>query len=245
MASPAPSAVDAGGSLDDEMSRRNPKFFQHLLLVAGLVSLAAYSLARVDTWVSSRRALRAFDHMAETPVIRDSDTRQLRGDEHVDFSLWSQKRVSQYKASLLIENPPPSAVLGIDKLGIRVPVFDGTDDPVLNRGAGWIIGTARPGDRGNIGIAGHRDGFFRGLKDIVAGDAIALTTPQEQATYVVDEIEIVSPEHVEVLRPRGSPSLTLVTCYPFYFVGDAPQRFIVHATLARTVAMRSHDGVRR
>ena len=128
------------------------------------------------------------------------------------------------------------AVLGIGKLRLRVPVFEGTDDLVLNRGLGWIDGTARPGERGNIGIAGHRDGFFRGLKDIAVGDAMELETLGKRATYVVDEIEIVAPEQVEVLRPRAAPAITLVTCYPFYFVGDAPQRFIVHATLRRGVA---------
>jgi LPXTG-site transpeptidase (sortase) family protein len=127
-------------------------------------------------------------------------------------------------------------VLRNNTLSFRAPFFAGTDDLVLNRGVGWIIGTAKPGESGNIGIAGHRDGFFRGLKDILVGDAVELTTAKEQATYIVDQIEIVSPESVEVLQPRGVPSLTLVTCYPFYFVGSAPQRYIVHATLKRSVA---------
>ena len=163
----------------------------------------------------------------------------------MDFSLWSETRIREYKETLSIEKPLPWAVLGISKLRIRVPVFDGTDDLVLNRGAGWIVGTARPGQAGNIGIAGHRDGFFRGLKDIVVGDAVELETLQERATYLVDQIEIVSPERVEVLRPRAAPSLTLVTCYPFYFIGSAPQRFIVHATLDRTVATKPPNAVHR
>jgi sortase A len=89
-----------------------------------------------------------------------------------------------------------------------------------------------PGDAGNVGIAGHRDGFFRGLKDISVGDEIDLIMTKEKTTYVVDQIEIVSPADVHVLEPRSTSSLTLVTCYPFYFVGDAPQRFIVHAAIA-------------
>jgi sortase A len=224
------------------MSRNTPQLIQRLLLAAGIVLLGVYAVARLDGWLSSRRALSEFDRrVASEPAVEDSGktiTKGLTENERVDFSLWSEQRVRGYKESLFVEKVP-WAVLGISKLGLRVPVFDGTDDVTLNRGAGWIAGTARPGDGGNVGIAGHRDGFFRGLKDIAAGDAIALTTPQEQATYLVDEIVIVTPEHVEVLDPRGSPSLTLVTCYPFYFVGDAPQRFIVHATLARTVATKS------
>ena len=224
------------------MSKRPLQFVQHLLLAAGIVLLAVYCVERIGGWLSSRSALRAFDRaLAQGPAVDDSAPSRLRTDDAVDFSLWSAKRVRDYKQSLSMEQGLPWGVLGIDKLRIRVPVFDGTDDLVLNRGAGWIAGTARPGEEGNIGIAGHRDGFFRGLKDIIVGDVVTLTTPQAQATYVVDQIEIVSPERVEVLRPRDSPSLTLVTCYPFYFVGDAPERFIVHARLIGTVATKPLD----
>jgi sortase A len=85
-----------------------------------------------------------------------------------------------------------------------------------------------------VGIAGHRDGFFRGLKDIHEGDTIDLITQTGSRRYIVDEILIVSPDDAWVLRPRPAASLTLVTCYPFYFVGNAPQRFIVHASIADT-----------
>jgi sortase A len=112
-----------------------------------------------------------------------------------------------------------------------VPVFDGTDELILNRGAGRIAGTAKPGQSGNIGIAAHRDGFFRSLKDIRVGDRIELRAQTNEFLYAVDDIEIVQPTDVSVLRNRPSPSVTLVTCYPFYFVGDAPQRYIVHASM--------------
>jgi sortase A len=224
------------------MSKRTLRFLQHVLLVAGILLLTAAAVALIDRSVSSRLALEAFDRaQAAGSGFEDAGTRRLQGDEQVDFSLWSPARIREYKASLSNEKRLPWAVLSISKLRIRVPVYEGTDDLVLNRGVGWIIGTAKPGEAGNIGIAGHRDGFFRGLKDIVVGDAVELTTLEEQAIYVVDQIEIVGPERVEVLRPRGSPSLALVTCYPFYFIGAAPQRFIVHATLDRTV-MKPVDG---
>ena len=115
---------------------------------------------------------------------------------------------------------------------LEVPVFDGTDDLTLNRGAGRIIGTARLGEPGNTGIAGHRDGFFRGLKDIAAGDKLDLVTLGRTERYTVTAIQITTPEDVSVLGPTDTPSLTLVTCYPFYFVGSAPQRFIVRATIS-------------
>ena len=110
-------------------------------------------------------------------------------------------------------------------------VYDGTDDLTLNRSVGRIIGTANIGEDGNIGIAGHRDGFFRGLKDIEVGDSFDLITLENKMTYYVDNVEIVNPDRVDVLQPGSEPSVTLVTCYPFYFIGAAPQRFIVHATL--------------
>ena len=113
-----------------------------------------------------------------------------------------------------------------------MPVYDGTDDLTLNRGVGRIIGTARLGEAGNTGIAGHRDGFFRGLKDIAPGDRIDLVLTSQTSHYVVENIQITSPDDVSVLQPTPKASLTLVTCYPFYFVGSAPQRYIVSASFA-------------
>ena len=86
-----------------------------------------------------------------------------------------------------------------------------------------------PGAQGNLGIAGHRDGFFRGLKDIAPGDTLELETTAGREFYVVDDIRIVGPEEVSVLAGTPNQTITLVTCYPFYFVGSAPQRYIVRA----------------
>jgi len=216
------------------MSKSIVKLVQRVLLVVGVCLLVASALAIVDRSVSSRRSLAAFDQArAARSSPAATDRVALASAEATDFSLWSEKRIREYKASLTIAKELPMAVLDISRLRIRVPVFEGTSDLVLNRGLGWIVGTARPGETGNIGIAGHRDGFFRGLKDIVVGDTMELGTLEQRTTYVVDEIEIVTPEQVEVLQPRAAPAITLVTCYPFYFIGDAPQRFIVHATLRR------------
>lgn len=198
------------------MNGKALRLFQHLLLGTGIALLAMSVLAVADGVLSSRLALHAFD-------------------EEVDFSLWSETRVRDYRESVRDDSRVPEAVLEVRRLRMRVPVFDGTDELALNRGAGWIAGTARPGEDGNVGIAGHRDGFFRGLKDIRVGDEVGLETREASATYRVDRIEIVEPDRVEVLQPRGSPSLTLVTCYPFYYIGAAPQRFVVHATRERAV----------
>jgi sortase A len=125
-------------------------------------------------------------------------------------------------------------VLSIPRLGLDVPVFEGTDEFVLDHGAGRISGTAQPGELGNIGIAAHRDGFFRTLKDIRQGDRIELAQFRHEFTYTVDNIAIVDPSDATVLKARARPSLTLVTCYPFYFVGDAPKRYIVQASLTHS-----------
>ena len=206
-------------------------FFERFLLIAGAMLLAIWLTAFLYGRTSSRFALWRFANAQAAAAQKTDDSKSSDSSGDVDFSLWNPKRIQAYRDSLLSASSLPVAVLEIAKVKIRVPVFEGTDDLTLNRGAGRIAGTALPGAPGNIGIAGHRDGFFRGLKDISVGDQVDLVMTTERATYIVDQIEIVSPEDVGVLRPRASSSLTLVTCYPFYFVGDAPQRFIVHASI--------------
>jgi sortase A len=146
-----------------------------------------------------------------------------------DFSDWSEKRIAEYKDSLQAASDLPLAVLSIDTLNIKVPVYNGASDLNLNRGVARIKGTAQIGEPSNLGIAGHRDGFFRGLQDINVGDRIELDTLHGETRYRVTGIQIVYPEDVHVLEPTDSSTITLVTCYPFYFVGSAPQRYIVTA----------------
>jgi sortase A len=125
----------------------------------------------------------------------------------------------------------PLALLRIPSIHLEVPIFDATDELTLNRGIGRIEGTARIGEVGNIGLAGHRDGFFRGLKDIHIGESVELVLPHETEQYVIDRTEIVTPDDTQVLAQTSTPKLTLVTCFPFYYVGSAPKRFIVTASL--------------
>ena len=161
----------------------------------------------------------------------------------VDFSLWGKTRIKAYLASLSMKMDSPIAVLSIPRLRLTVPVFDGTDDLTLDRGLGRVTSTDVPGGDHNIGIAGHRDGFFRGLKDIHEGDAIDIERPDGKDTYVVDGTVIVDPSNVAVLEPGQGSTLTLITCYPFYFVGDAPSRFIVKASLkTRTQYLQVRTG---
>jgi sortase A len=119
--------------------------------------------------------------------------------------------------------------LEIPQIGISVMVLQGVKEETLRVGAGHVPGTPLPGADGNSAIAGHRDTFFRKLKRIRAGDRIQFLTVRGTAQYVVDSTEIVEPADTQVMESRGRPELTLISCYPFYFVGSAPHRFIVHA----------------
>ena len=162
------------------------------------------------------------------PVLQaETDSREAASQP--SFILWSEKRIKGFQDSLNQSHSAPLAVLRIPRFHLEAPLLEGTDDVTLNRGVGRIEGTAHPGEDGNMGIAGHRDSFFRVLKDIKVGDRVDLEGLERSDTYVVDQVEIVDPSDVSVLRPRSKPSLTLVTCYPFYFIGSAPRRYIVHA----------------
>ena len=155
--------------------------------------------------------------------------RELSWSGKVDMSLWSEVRVRTYKAALLQKTPPTLAILRIPRLNLEVPVHDGTTDAVLDLAAGRIEETALPGTPGNVGIAAHRDGFFRVLKDIKEGDTLVLDTPVKEEHYRVEWIRITTPDDVSVIDPTPDRAVTLVGCYPFYFKGSAPQRFIVRA----------------
>lgn len=117
----------------------------------------------------------------------------------------------------------------IPRLGISSVVVEGVDSGDLTVAVGHVPGTAVPGQAGNVAIAGHRDTFFRKLGGIRQGDRIILATPGASYQYSVDSIEVVDPGYVQVLRSSSEPALTLITCFPFSFVGPAPRRFVVHA----------------
>ena len=159
------------------MQNKTLRLIERRLLLLGGLLLAAYLGAMLYRFSASRFALWQFQK-AQAAELQNSSLSvgKSQGGEAIDFRLWAEKRIQGYRESLSLKKDLPVAVLRIGKLGIEVPVFDGTDDLTLNRGVGRIIGTARPGGPGNIGIAGHRDGFFRGLKDISVGDDVELTT---------------------------------------------------------------------
>ncbi|WP_263377768.1 class D sortase [Granulicella paludicola] len=186
------------------------------MMAAGVLLLAAFVVPTVYGRAMSSLAVAAFRAQSS------------------NNSLWDSARIRAYKKTLGVEMSRPEAVLRVPKVGIEVPVFEGTSDLVLNRGVGHVSGTAMPGENGNMAISGHRDGFFRGLKDLHMGDRVEVQRDAETGqvdTYVIDKIKIVLPQDVSVLKPTEKTTLTLITCYPFYYVGAAPERYIVQASL--------------
>jgi sortase A len=208
------------------------RILERWLMGVGLTLLVVWGAVRVQSGLSSRATVKTFQKEQLQAVSSNSSPMiDPSSGSRVDFSSWSAKRANAYKESLVTDTTLPLALLRIPKLNLEVPVYNGTDDLTLNRGVGRILGTAKIGKGGNLGIAGHRDGFFRNLKDLAPDDKIELEQIDKLETYVIDKIQIVDPENVSVLAPTPVPSLTLVTCYPFYYVGNAPQRYIVHAFL--------------
>jgi sortase A len=210
-----------------------------VLLLAGIVILAGFGAARLDSCLNSRAALKTFATLDEPSITADNaatakdeaDADELETSAEPDYANWDDGRVRAFKQANTRQSTPPLAVLGIPKIHVLAPLLEGTDFLTLNRGVGRIKGTAKPGEPGNIGIAGHRDSFFRSLKDIRAGDVIELRTRTGTDNYVVDRSQVVTARDVSVLQPQSAPALTLVTCYPFYLIGSAPQRFVVTAYL--------------
>ena len=217
------------------------RFLESGFLAAGVVLLATFLLVRGWGDYQSWSDIRAFEAaIAAEPTA--ASTPANGGSKYApepDYTLWSSKRVTDYHEGNAQRNDPPLAIMNIHKLNLKVPVYNGTDEVNLNRGAGRIKGTGWIDSPGNLGVAGHRDGFFRVLKDIELGDSIEMLTHNGKSEFVVSSITIVDPADVSVLAPTDNSSITLVTCYPFYFVGDAPKRYIVKGDLVSNQGNKS------
>ena len=188
------------------------------LMLSGILLVAVYAVPTVYGAAMSRIAVAQF--RAESASHRD----------------WDSARIRAYQKSLMVKFAPPEAILRIPKIGLEVPVLEGDDALTLNRGVGHIPGTTMPGQVGNVGVAGHRDGFFRGLKDLAAGDVIEMQRAgagDKTDRYVVQNVSIVLPTDTSLLKNTTDSELTLVTCYPFRYVGTAPQRYVVRASLVQ------------
>jgi sortase A len=144
-----------------------------------------------------------------------------------DTSLWSAQRVRDFLSAREQVLDDPLAILRVPALNLTVPIYSTASELHLNRGVGVIEGMAPPDVGGNLGLAGHRDGFFRALKDISAGNDIEVQTHRRVHRYRVASIDVVDAGDRRLLADSDDPTITLVTCHPFYYVGRAPRRFIV------------------
>jgi sortase A len=188
------------------------------LLIVGVFLLSVYG--GMNWWGEAERQR----SIAEFSAARQTTTLQSPA------TLPAAAPVAASMVPVSVRSAPASlAVLRVPGVDLEVPVHAGTAESVLSRGAGLIEGTAAPGSRGNVGIAAHRDSFFRPLERVAVGDLIELDTLERTVQYRITELSVVEPTDVHVLDEIGMPVLTLVTCYPFRFVGNAPQRYIVRA----------------
>lgn len=219
--------------------KQHLRILQWTLIAIGVGLVGIFVATRLHQSVGSKNEVESFERMrrqleqADPAAAADAATsgQRLPTELPVDTELWSPDRIAKYEESLTVPSDGPLAILRVPRIDLEVAVLDGTDELTLNRAVGRIAGTATVQTMGNLGIAGHRDGFFRGLKDVAVGDELELETLIGSSTFVIDDISIVAPTDVYVLAPTDRPTITLVTCYPFYYVGKAPQRYIVRATI--------------
>jgi sortase A len=218
------------------MVGRTSRWVERLAWAGGIALLAWWTIMTAAGTLGADRAMRQFAAMRS--ASRAGDPVAARGTGAIgaslatplpDQRLWSEKRIRAWRDTLYQHGPPPLAVLRIPRIGVEVAVLEGTDEWTLNRAVGHIEETPMPGAGGNIGLAGHRDGFFRALQDARVGDRLELETLEGIHGYRITRTWIVDPDDVSVLDATPTSSVTMVTCYPFYFVGPAPRRFIVRA----------------
>jgi len=186
--------------------RRAARWASHASLVAGVLVLGYAAWVVVDARLYQARELTRFEQQRKTAI--------------------------EAPAPAIVAPPADGTTIGrleIPRLALSVAVAQGESEPILRRAVGHLARTALPGSEGNVVLAGHRDTFFRPLKDIRDGDQIVLKTREGDFAYVVESTSVVKPTDVWVIEPKGGRTLTLITCFPFYFVGAAPSRFIVVA----------------
>jgi sortase A len=187
--------------------RRILRWTQRLLFACAVLLLGYCTFVLVSAWIFQKRANATLERL-----VRDR----------------AAAPASPKEAPLVVSGDLIGRI-EIPRLSLSVVVVEGTDKPALRRAAGHIAGTGLPGQPGNVGIAAHRDTFFRPLRNIQRNDIVTLTTLRGEYRYRVVSTKVVNPYDVAVLNPDTNEILTLVTCYPFYFVGPAPDRFIVRA----------------
>lgn len=204
---------------DGPRPRRALRWLERLLFVAGVILLGYWSYVSIEAALYQRFEERELDAILQSAAgNRPAENHDPAAEAPV----------------VARRSPAPGSTIGrieIPRLGVSAIVRAGSDARTLRLAVGHIPGTALPGEGGNVGLAGHRDTFFRRLRDIRPDDQIRVVTPEGTFDYRVARTNVVWPRDVWVLDDTDQPVLTLVTCFPFSYVGSAPQRFIVRAEL--------------
>ena len=207
-----------------------------LFSYAAGVALTGFFLVQIAQGEVERRSgIEQFEQLAsidfaEAQAVADAPTFEDTTGAP-DTTLWAPGRIADSQASLAADLPPIIGILEVPSVGLEVPVYPTDSEMAMDRGAGVIDGMAYPHEPGNIGIAGHRDGYFRVLKDVEVGDTLMLQTLEGPKRFTIDTVQVVEISDTHLLQDTNDQTVTLVTCYPFYFVGHAPQRYIVTASL--------------
>lgn len=188
-------------------------FFEWMLLGLGVGCLVIYAYETVEARKFQAEQAAAFERAA---------THSERATKNSDGATSAAATVRIAPGGLV-------GMLDVPRLKLSTPVIEGDDDATLDRAAGHLPDTPLPWEDGNSAIAAHRDGLFRPLKDMKVGDEIRFRSTRDEFRYHVTKTLIVQPDDVSVLAPRSANTLTLITCYPFYYVGSAPKRFVVYA----------------
>jgi len=187
-----------------------------------VVRVAHYSLLAVGVFALSYAGYVIADaHVYQTSEQSKFES-EIRGTPRED-------NLKQIRDRLPVIDGNPIGEMEIPRLGLKAIFVQGDSPKILRHAVGHVSETAMPGDPGNVVLTGHRDTFFRPLRNVQKGDAITLRTPDGDFQYQVESTAVVPPSDVQVLEPSSGRMLTLISCYPFYYVGPAPNRFIVRA----------------
>jgi len=203
------------------------RWARFFFLVLGVLALSYCAVVLIDRWAFQAYQTWRFERAMKATQAFAGGNPQRASSPHP-----SQEEADRARASALGIDGIAGSPLGrieISSIGLMAMVMEGVDGRTLRHAVGHIPGTPLPGQQGNVALAGHRDTFFRGLRNIHKGDGITLTTLHGSFRYRVESTEVVEPQDTRVLSATTADILTLVTCYPFYFVGPAPRRFIVRA----------------
>ena len=220
------------------------KLLARVCMALGALGLMVTCAVYIDSYAGARQAVAAFERAADASQQSIATKAvPVTGQAATNLPPLESPEPQSTEINSAFTTPAndqvPVAVLTIKRLDLEVPVFPGTDRTSLNRGAGIVAGAAFPGEPGNVAVAAHRDSFFRPLKDIVVGDVIELRSAPGIQRFQVSEIFVTDPLDVSVLDATIRSTLTLITCYPFQYVGFAPDRYIVRAVPAANSYTRS------